>query len=98
MAVERFGLTRGLRGVALALFAGAAAAFGANEYTGANTMLPQINQWEEVFEEGRGRAYGIEVSLEYKTEKLQTAAGAASARRGAAKEKRAMTRMREMSL
>ena len=36
MAVERFGLTRGLRGVALALFAGAAAAFGANEYTGAN--------------------------------------------------------------
>ena len=44
------------------------------EYTGANTMLPQINQWEEVFEEGRGRAYGLEVSLEYKTEKLQTAA------------------------
>lgn len=44
------------------------------EYTGANTMLPQIDAWEEVFKEGRGRAYGLEVGLEYQTDKLQAAA------------------------
>ena len=44
------------------------------EYTGVNTMLPQIDHWEEVFSEGMGRAYGAELSIEYRTHNLQLGA------------------------
>ena len=44
------------------------------EYTGVNTMLPQIDRWEEVFSEGMGRAYGAELSIEYRTHNLQLGA------------------------
>ncbi len=44
------------------------------EYTGINSMLPQIDKWESVFEEGKGRAAGVEFSVEYRTEHLQAAA------------------------
>lgn len=44
------------------------------EYTGINTMLPRIDGWEEVFEEGKGRAYGVEISAEYSREKFFAAA------------------------
>lgn len=44
------------------------------EYTGINSMLPQIDKWESVFEEGKGRSAGIEMSVEYRTEHLQAAA------------------------
>lgn len=44
------------------------------EYTGINTMLPRIDRWEEVFEEGKGRAYGVEISAEYSQEKFYAAA------------------------
>lgn len=44
------------------------------EYAETNTMMPKINKWEDVFEEGIGRAYGLEFSFEYNTDKLNTAA------------------------
>ena len=44
------------------------------EYTGTNAILPQIDRWEEVFEEGIGRAYGTELSIEYESKKFQAAA------------------------
>ena len=44
------------------------------EYTGVNTMLPQIDRWEDVFSEGKGRAYGAELSIEYRTHNLQLGA------------------------
>ena len=44
------------------------------EYAETNTMMPKIDKWEDVFEEGRGRAYGVEFSLEYETPKLNAAA------------------------
>lgn len=44
------------------------------EYAGKSMMLPQIDQWEEEFEEGIGRAYGAEVSLEYENGGFQAAA------------------------
>lgn len=43
------------------------------EYTGVNSMLPQIDEWESVFSEGRGRAYGAEFSLEYRRTNCQAA-------------------------
>ncbi len=44
------------------------------EYTGTNAILPQIDRWEEVFEEGIGRAYGTELSIEYESKKFQAVA------------------------
>lgn len=44
------------------------------EYTGINTMLPRIDRWEDVFEEWKGRAYGVEISAEYSQEKFFAAA------------------------
>ena len=44
------------------------------EYAETNTMMPKIDKWEDVFEEGIGRAYGLEFSLEYKTDNLNAAA------------------------
>lgn len=44
------------------------------EYTGTNALLPQINRWEEMFEEGTGRAYGAEFSVEYEHKGLKASA------------------------
>ena len=44
------------------------------EYAETNTMMPKIDKWEDAFEEGIGRAYGAEFSLEYETAKLNAAA------------------------
>ena len=44
------------------------------EYTGVNTMLPQIERWEILFSEGKGRAYGLETSIEYRQRNFQAAA------------------------
>ena len=44
------------------------------EYYGPVTLLPPLTSWERDYTEGRGRSYGGEFSLEYRTEKLQAAA------------------------
>ncbi len=44
------------------------------EYNGTNTLLPSLDKWEIDYVEGRGRAYGVELSVEYTTEKLQASA------------------------
>ena len=44
------------------------------EYCGQVTLLPSLTSWERSYTEGRGRSYGGEFSLEYRTEKLQAAA------------------------
>ena len=35
------------------------------EYDGTNSMLPKLDKWELDYLEGRGRAYGAELSVEY---------------------------------
>ncbi len=44
------------------------------EYNGTNTLLPSLDKWEIDYIEGRGRAYGVEFSAEYTSEKLQARA------------------------
>lgn len=40
------------------------------EYSGASTMLPQLDKWEQSYIRGEGRAYGMEVALDYETPKF----------------------------
>ncbi|MGN1226143.1 MAG: TonB-dependent receptor plug domain-containing protein [Candidatus Cryptobacteroides sp.] len=44
------------------------------EYQGLNSFLPAIEGWESRYYEGVGRADGMEIGLEYKSEKLFAAA------------------------
>ena len=44
------------------------------EYNGTNTLLPSLDKWEFDYMEGRGRAYGAEISVEYMAGKLFAAA------------------------
>lgn len=44
------------------------------EYTGTNTFYPPLNEWETSFSVGRGRSYGMEVELSWRTSKLDMAA------------------------
>lgn len=40
------------------------------EYTGVNSFLPPINQWEQAFAEGKGRASGVDIGIEYKNNSI----------------------------
>lgn len=44
------------------------------EYTGTNSMFPPLDEWEHAFSEGKGRAYGMEVELAWRTEKTDLSA------------------------
>jgi len=40
------------------------------EYRGMNTFFPQLRDWEDRFDIGKGRSYGMEVDFGYETSKL----------------------------
>lgn len=44
------------------------------EYTGANSLFPPLDTWEESFSKGKGRSYGLEAELGWHPEKLSLTA------------------------
>lgn len=44
------------------------------EYTGANAFYPPLTAWEYSFSEGRGRSYGLEAELAWRTDRTDIAA------------------------
>ena len=44
------------------------------EYAGTNMVYPAVDNWEESFAEGKGKSWGLELSLEYEDEKLSASA------------------------
>lgn len=44
------------------------------EYTGANAFYPPLNEWETSFSVGRGRSYGMETELSWRTSRLDMSA------------------------
>lgn len=44
------------------------------EYTGTNSFYPPLNEWETSFSVGRGRSYGMEAELSWRTTRLDMAA------------------------
>ena len=45
------------------------------EYTGRYTLYPPIEQWEEEYTSGQGRAYGMEIQTEWSDDKTWISAG-----------------------
>lgn len=44
------------------------------EYAGTNMIYPAVDNWEEDFTEGKGKSWGLELSLDYEDEKLSASA------------------------